>query len=162
MYQLGDYIQNGGSGSFLISYTPDLLSRADNSTTMRRFVCETAAGTLTLDTLHCYSTELSSLPGLPLEAEMTDASGLPVACRFRWLSGSGSFQIWDGSLNELVDTGATYINEDRALYWFDEPVDGVSEQLVLEILADEKDLTLATVTVTLQSENGCWLPVEVK
>jgi len=162
MYQLGDYIQNGGSGSFLISYTPGLLSLADDSTTMRRFTCKTAIGVFQLDTLRCYSPSLSSLPGLPLDAELTGTAGYPVPCRFRWVAGSGSFQIWDGAADSLINTGATYINQDRALYWFDEPVDGVTEVLTLEILSDTEDRTLASITVTLESANECWYPVEVK
>lgn len=158
LYQLGDYYQNGGYGSILVAYTPGLLLSADETVSMRRFTLETEAGTLWLDTLRRYAEQYSALPGLPLDAELTDAQGEPVPCRFRWTATGGSFLIWDGSLGELVNVGSTYINDGRPLYWMEEPVEGIDEILTLEILYKEEDATMATAQLRVVSGEDFWMP----
>lgn len=63
LYQLGDFLQNGGFGSIMALYTPGLLSMADNTVTLGRLSVQTDAGQLVLETLQYYSPERSSLPG---------------------------------------------------------------------------------------------------
>lgn len=156
LYQLGDFVQNGGYGSILTLYTPGLLQIADESVTLRRLTLETSAGTLRLDTLRSYSINLSPLPGLPLDTELTDASGAPIACRFRWTASNGRLLIWDGATGEIVNVGATYIGDGRALYWLDDPVEGVTERLSLEILHPTEDYSLASATLTVTAGRGGW------
>ena len=72
LYQLGDFLQNGGYGTIVAMYTPGMLSYANESVTVRRFEIATAAGRLTLETLRKFSPQYSSLPGLPLDTELSD------------------------------------------------------------------------------------------
>ncbi len=161
LYQLGDFLQNGGYGTIAAMYTPGLLAYADESVTIRRFDAATAAGTLTLETLRRYAPSYSSLPGLPLDTELNaPATGEPVGCRFRWTAASGMLMIWDG--NDVVQVGSTYISDGRPLYWFEQPVDGCTETLRLELLRADEDVTMATVTLTLTAQDGCWLPEVLK
>ena len=113
LYQLGDFLQNGGYGTIAAMYTPGMLSYADESVTVRRFEIETEAGKLTLETLRRFSPQYSSLPGLPLDTELCDAEGAPVGCRFRWTTTGGMLLIWDGS--EIVEVGSTFISDGRPL-----------------------------------------------
>lgn len=161
LYQLGDFLQNGGYGTIAAMYTPGLLAYADESVTIRRFDAATAAGTLTLETLRRYAPSYSSLPGLPLDTELNaPATGEPVGCRFRWTAASGMLMIWDG--NDVVQVGSTYISDGRPLYWFEQPVDDCTETLRLELLRADEDVTMATVTLTLTAQDGCWLPEVLK
>lgn len=158
LYQRGDFLQNGGYGTIAVMYTPGLLSMADESVTMRRFSVETGVGALWLETLHRYSVSYSPLPGLPLDTELLDAAGNAISCRFRWVAPDGSFLIWDGGVGEIINVGATYISDGRPLYWYAEPVDGVSEQLTLELLHPTEDQTLAVVALRVLAGPDFWSP----
>lgn len=160
LYQLGDFLQNGGYGTIAAMYTPGMLSYADESVTVRRFEIETAAGELTLETLRKFSPQYSSLPGLPLDTELCDETGAPVSCRFRWTTTGGMLLIWDGS--EIVEVGSTFISDGRPLYWREDPVDGYDETLRLELLAAQEDVVMATITLNARAEDGCWLPEVVE
>lgn len=158
LYQLGDFMQNGGFGTVAIIYTPGLLSRADESVTMRRLRAETSAGTVVLQTLHRYVPDTSPLPGLPLDVELQDVNGEVLPCRFRWIASDGSLVIWDGSMGQIDNVGATYINDGRAMYWSATPVDGIEETLRLEILSATEDVTLAHLSLRLLSGPNFWSP----
>lgn len=157
-YQLGDYLQNGGYGTIAILYSPDLLSIADPSVMVGRLSVQTEAGTLWLETLRQYSYSYSPLPGLPLDTDLLNDDGVSLVCRFRWLSTGGSFLIWDGSVGEAIDVGATYICDGRPLYWYEDPADGLAETLTLEILHATEDRKLAEVTLTVRAESSYWIP----
>ena len=157
-YQLGDYLQNGGYGTFWISYVPGLLSLADESVSIQRFRCATSAGTLQLTTLRKFSVTLSSLPGVPLDAELLDDSGYPVPCRFRYVAPCGSLLVWNGTTESVDNVGATYINQDQALYWYEEPAEGISETIRLEILSATEDQVLASLVISLESARDSWRP----
>lgn len=158
MYQLGDYLQNGGFGTIAVMYTPGLLGMADEAVTMRRFSSETSAGTLALETLRRYAQQYSPLPGLPLDVELTDGDGAPVPCRFRWVADDGSFFIWDGAAEQVVEVGATYIGDGEPLYWYAEPAEGIEATLSLEILEAEADTAMASVSLRLISGDDHWAP----
>lgn len=158
LYQLGDFLQNGGFGSIMALYTPGLLSMADNTVTLGRLSVQTNTGQLVLETLQYYSPERSSLPGLPLDTTITDAEGREVACRFRWIAPTGMLMVWDETAGQVVEVGATYISDGRPLYWFEEPAEGLTEELTLEILHAVEDRELARVTLRLRVQDGCWMP----
>lgn len=161
LYQLGDYLQNGGYGTIAVMYTPGLLGMADESITVRRLQLDTGAGSLTLETLRRYHQYHSSLPGLPLDVDLLDAEGEPVPCRFRWTASYGSFFVWDGTQGQVVDVGATYIWDGRPLYWFAEPVEDISETLELEILKEEEEVKLASASLTVVSGDEYWAPEDL-
>ncbi len=160
LYQIGDFLQNGGYGSIAILYTPGLLQVADESVSARRLVVETNAGDLTLQTLRSYSERYSPLPGLPLDAELTSPDGAAVACRFRWVAPIGSFFIWDGT--QVINVGATFISDGRPLYWYAEPAEGITEALTLHLLHPNEDTTLATVTLTVHAGADSWSPEDLQ
>lgn len=158
LYQRGDFMQNGGFGAIAVLYTPGLLSVADESVTMRRLQFDTEIGTISLETLHRYVPRSSPLPGLPLDVDLRGPGGDTVPCRFRWVASDGSLVIWDGSMGEIVNVGAQYINDGRALYWRADPVDGIEETLRLEILSESEDVMLASCTLTVLSGPDFWSP----
>lgn len=158
LYQLGDYLQNGGYGSIAVLYTPGLLSIADASVMLRRISYETGEGVLYLETLNRYSPASSTLPGLPLDVQYYDVDDTLTACRYRWVTSYGSLYIWDGMEGDIVNVGATYVNNGKPLYWFAEPVDGIAETLALEVLHPTEDRTLLTVTLTVRSGDNFWSP----
>ena len=163
LYQKGDFLQNGGYGSISIFYTPGLLSMADDSIPVRVFSAETDAGTLTLETLRRYVPAHSPLPGLPLDhVELVDADGNPVDCRYRWIVPYGSLFLWDGRNHEMVEVGASYINDGKPLFWSAEPVDGIEETIYLELLSATEDHALSSVTLTVISEADAWRPEGVE
>ena len=131
---------------------------ADNTVTLGRLSVQTDAGQLVLETLQYYSPERSSLPGLPLDTTITDAEGREVACRFRWIAPTGMLMVWDETAGQVVEVGATYISDGRPLYWFEEPAEGLTEELTLEILHAVEDRELARVTLRLRVQDGCWMP----
>lgn len=163
LYQLGDFMQNGGFGTMTIGYTSGGWGREDDPVAMRRFLLETPAGTLYLETLGQYEESYSPLPGLPLDTELMDENGAAVPCRFRWTATSGSFEIWDNAKGETVPVGITYTSEGEPLYWYEEPIDGIDEVLTLDILSEEDDtVPLATVKLTVRSENDAWKVEELE
>ena len=160
LYQLGDFLQNGGYGTIVAMYTPGMLSYANESVTVRRFEIATAAGRLTLETLRKFSPQYSSLPGLPLDTELSDETGAPVGCRFRWTTTGGMLLIWDG--DGVVAVGSTFVSDGRPLYWYEEPMEGCEETLRLEILDTAENTVMATIYPDVRSEDGCWIPGELK
>lgn len=158
MYQLGDYLQNGGYGSFVVLYAPGLLGVANEAVNMRRFEIKGDGSTMTLETLNRYVESYSPLPGLPLDVELTDNEGNLIPCRFRWTASGGTLLLWDGAQNELADVGATFINDGRPLYWYEEPFEGLEETLTLEILEADEDVLMVTVILKVVSGADYWSP----
>lgn len=159
MYQLGDFMQNGGFGTISILYAPGTLN-TDNTEaiTLRRYSVDTGAGVLWLDTLRRYAENYSPLPGLPLDTELLDEEDNPLPCRFRWTASDGAFLIWDGVQEEVVSVGATYVSDGRPLYWYAEPVEGTDALLTLELLYEMEDSTIASYTLTVVSGADYWAP----
>lgn len=162
LYQIGDFMQNGGFGSIAVMYTPGLLSVADPGTTARRLSVETGAGTIALSTLRRYVPELSPLPGLPLDIDLTDPGGSPVPCRFRYTASDGSFCYWDGTTGQMTDVGATVVGDGRTLYWSDAPAEGLETVLTFEMLRPDEDTSLATASLLLRAGPDYWAPEEMK
>lgn len=81
-----------------------------------------------------------------------------MACRFRWIAPTGMLMVWDETAGQVVEVGATYISDGRPLYWFEEPAEGLTEELTLEILHAVEDRELARVTLRLRVQDGCWMP----
>lgn len=157
MRQLGDYFQNGGYGSIVIDYTPGVLANADDTVSLHRISVEIDAGTVTLDTLRRYSATYSSLPGLPLEVEVVDAQGDLVPCRIRWTATDGTFLIWDGVRNDIVDVGNSYVGEGRLVYWQAEPYEGIEEALTLNVFNEEESEVLGTVAFFVFADADSWI-----
>lgn len=156
LYQLGDFVQNGGFGSIIVLYTPGLLGIADESVTIRRFTLETEAGTLLLETLRQYEEQYSPLPGLPLDVKLLDENGEPVDARFRWTATGGDFLVWDDT-REQVNEANSYVGDVSVpVYWYEEPYGGIEETLTLEVLTSGEDSILATATLLVRSGEESW------
>ena len=161
MYQLGDFFQNGGYGMIAAMYTPDLLEYAREEDTMIRLSLETPAGTLWVDTMRSYTPLDSAQPGLLLELSLTDAEGLPVACRFRYTASSGGFIAWDALRARNSDVGITLINDGRPCYRSDQPLTtdeyADSPVIALEVLGEDDDAqVLAAAHLTLTPSGTGW------
>ena len=162
LYQLGDYYQNGGYGMIAAMFTPNLLEDARPQDALLRLKKDLpGAHMLHIDTMRAYLPLDSSQPGLLLEAGVTDAQGLPVACRFRWRSGQGGFLVWDALLGRVVEVGNHYVNDGRPAYWSDQPITGVTPQepwiLQLEILDPlDDERTLGGAELALMPEGNGW------
>lgn len=158
LYQLGDFLQNGGFGTLSITYLPGLLGTVDESVSMRRFVAASDAGIVRLETLQRYVEAYSPLPGLPLDAEVVDERGRAVRCRLRWVASRGMLLLYDGPSGEMVEVGATYISDGRPLYWYSEPYPGDEAVLALEILHEQDDVTMGLLALKIVSGDGYWMP----
>lgn len=162
LYQIGDFMQNGGYGTIAVMYTPGLLSAADPGTTATRLSLVTGAGTVTVWTLRHFDADLSTLPGLPLDAELTGPDGGALPCRFRWSASQGSLMYWDGVRGEITEVGATVVGDGRALYWWAEPAEGAEAALTLELLDINEDNALAAVTIVIRATEQTWTPEEIR
>lgn len=158
---LATSFQNGGYGMIAAMYTPDLLEYAREEDTMIRLSLETPAGTLWVDTMRSYTPLDSAQPGLLLELSLTDAEGLPVACRFRYTASSGGFIAWDALRARNSDVGITLINDGRPCYWSDQPLTtdeyADSPVIALEVLGEDDDAqVLAAAHLTLTPSGTGW------
>lgn len=158
LYQLGDFIQNGGFGSISVSYAPGMMETVDAAVAMRRFSLQLEDGLLVLETLRRYLEQYSPLPGLPLDAELLGDEGAAVPCRFRWTASSGILLFWDGAVAETVEVGATYISDGRPLYWYALPQEDGHATLTLDLLHETEDTTLGVATLSLVSDGEAWMP----
>lgn len=76
--QLGDYFQNGGYGSILISYMPGALGYTREEDTLLSLSAAFDGGRLELMTMRRYTPGDSTLSGLMLTPSVLDESGAPM------------------------------------------------------------------------------------
>lgn len=162
MYQLGDFVQNGGYGMIAAMYTPDLLEYAREEDTMLRLRADNGEYTLHLDTMRRYTPLDTTLPGLLLESSVTDAAGQPVTCRIRLTASQGGFCAYDALAQRYTEVGVSIINDGRACYWSDQPITDETSApdviITLEMLGMEDDSTvLASATLTLTPSGTGWM-----
>ena len=161
LYQLGDYYQNGGSGMIAAMFSPGLLAEVRPQDSLLRLQKEFPLGTLRVDTMGAYSPLDGSMPGLLLEASLTDKEGLPVLCRFRWSCDQGGFSTWDALSGKVVDVGVEYINDGRPAYWSDQPITGDASGMLwnirLEILSlNDDSRVLGNASLLLTPAGSGW------
>ena len=162
MYQLGDFVQNGGYGMIAAMYTPDLLEYAREEDTMLRLRAEKGEYTLHLDTMRRYTPLDTTLPGLLLESSVTDASSQPVTCRIRLTASQGGFCAYDALAHRYADVGVSIINDGRACYWSDQPITDETSApdvvITLEVLDEHDDgIVLAQAQLTLTPAGTGWM-----
>ena len=160
-YQLGDYYQNGGSGMIAAMFTPGLLAQVRPQDSMLRLKKEFPIGMLRVDTMGAYSPLDGCMPGLLLEASLTDERGLPVQCRFRWACDQGRFSAWDALSGKMVEVGIAYINDGRPAYWSDQPIVGDASgafwRIEVEILPpDDDSRVLGSAELVLTPSGSGW------
>lgn len=161
-FQWGDFYQNGGYGTISAMFSPNILELARPEDKMLRLQKELPIGTLQVDTMSGYSPLDSALPGLFLEAVVTDSQGLPLVCRFRWHSAQGGFSTWDAMDGKVADVGNTYINDGRPAYWSDQPVTAARANaawsIQVEILDPYDDaVVLGSAELVLTPNGSGWI-----
>ena len=140
MYQLGDYYQNGGSGTIAAMFNPGLLAEVRPQDSLLRLRKEFPNGILRVDTMAAYFPLDTIMPGLWLEAAFFDAKGLPVRSLFRWRCEQGGFSTWDALNGKVADVGNKCINDGRPIYWSDQPIIGEASgvwRIELDIVAPD-------------------------
>lgn len=161
MYQLGDFIQNGGYGMIAAMYTPDLLQYAREEDTLLRLSVTKGDYTLSVDTMRRYTPLDSALPGLVLESTLTDGAGLPVTATIRYTASEGGFNAWDALLMIYSDVGTTITNDGRAIYWSDQPLtdDTYAPEILLhiEVMAQDGATLLMQADLTLKPSGTGWV-----
>lgn len=162
MYQLGDFVQNGGYGMIAAMYTPDLLEYAREEDTMLRLSVQKGDYTLRVDTMRRYTPLDTILPGLLLESSVTDAAGQPVTCRLQLSASQGGFSAYDAMAQHYVDVGVSIINDGRACYWSDQPITDETTApdvvITLEMLDElDESKVLLTATLTLTPSGTGWM-----
>ena len=106
--QMGDFYQNGGYGSILVSYMPGLLTYVREEDTYMTLSAELGGGcVMELSTMRRYTPQDSSLPGLMLTLSVTDAQGMPVDAQYTFTATGGVFVKWDAMLGAYVTMGAS-------------------------------------------------------
>ncbi|MBP3428848.1 MAG: hypothetical protein J6M47_11415 [Clostridia bacterium] len=106
--QMGDFYQNGGYGSILVSYMPGLLTYVREEDTYMTLSAELGGGcVMELSTMRRYTPQDSSLPGLMLTLSVTDAQGMPVDAQYTFTATGGVFLKWDAMLGAYVTLGAS-------------------------------------------------------
>lgn len=162
MYQLGDFVQNGGYGMIAAMYTPDLLDYAREEDTMLRLRVQKAEYTLQLDTMRRYTPLDTTLPGLLLEASVSDENGQPVTCRLRMSASQGGFSAYDALSRRYQNVGVSIVNDGRACYWSDQPITDETSAPDVLIFIEALDITddssvLFSALLTLTPSGTGWM-----
>ena len=76
--QLGDFFQNGGYGSILVSYLPGALGYTREEDTLLNLSAAFEGGRLDVMTMRRYTPGDSTLSGLMLTPSVADADGAPM------------------------------------------------------------------------------------
>lgn len=136
--QMGDFFQNGGYGSILANYTPGVLSYARAEETSLTLRAALAGGqTLEILTMRRYTPRDSSLSGLMLTMNVTDADGLPQDVDYSLKSSGGVFLKWDQLAGAYVSVGATAHSDGETVVWSDQtPSEGAKNPVITIELSD--------------------------
>ena len=118
--QLGDYFQNGGYGSILISYMPGALGYTREEDTLLSLSAAFDGGRLELMTMRRYTPGDSTLSGLMLTPSVLDESGAPMDAHYVLSATSGVFMKWDALLGTYVTVGTTAESDGETVVWSDQ------------------------------------------
>lgn len=100
--QLGDFFQNGGYGSILVSYLPGALGYTREEDTLLNLSAAFEGGRLDVMTMRRYTPGDSTLSGLMLTPSVADADGAPMDAHYTLSATSGIFMKWDALLGTYV------------------------------------------------------------
>ena len=155
--QMGDFYQNGGYGSMLISYMPGVLDLAREEETIATLRCALSGGyTLELLTMRRYTPQDSSLPGLMLTLSLEDAQGMPVEATYTLGSSTGVFLKWDAMAGAYATIGASAAGDGETLVWSGQtPLPGAKNPVItiaMVDLATEQTLPGAVLELTVEGE----------
>ena len=123
--QLGDYFQNGGYGSILISYMPGALGYTREEDTLLSLSAAFDGGRLELMTMRRYTPGDSTLSGLMLTPSVLDESGAPMDAHY--------------VLRTYVTVGATAESDGETIVWSDQTPAADAKDPVLTLLISRTD-----------------------
>jgi len=150
--QMGDFFQNGGYGSILANYLPGVLGYVREEDTLLQLSAGFEDGsTLYVDTMQRYTPQDSSLSGLMLTMNMTDADGLPANVHFSLSGTSGVFLKWDALMGAYMSVGATAESDGETVVWSDQtPIDGAKNPtLTITAIDAQTKETLRSASLVL-------------
>ena len=154
--QMGDFFQNGGYGSILANYMPGVLGYIREEETLLQLSCPVHGGTLYVDTMRRYTPQDSSLSGLMLTMNMTDADGLPANVHFSLSGTSGVFLKWDALMGAYMSVGATAESDGETVVWSDQtPIDGAKDPELTIAVTDtqtQEEVCAATLLLTVDGD----------
>lgn len=136
--QMGDFYQNGGYGSVLVSYMPGMLSYVREEDTLLVLTAQLEGGyRLEAATMRRYTPENSSLSGLLLTLSVYDAGGMPVDAQFTFTSTSGVFLKWDALMGSYTTIGASATSGGETVVFSDQtPVPDAKNPVISIGIAD--------------------------
>ncbi len=137
--QLGDYFQNGGYGSILISYMPGALGYTREEDTLMNLSAAFDGGRLELMTMRRYTPGDTTLSGLMLTPSVADESGAPVDVHYALSATSGVFMKWDALLGTYVTVGATAESDGETVVWSDQTPAADAKDPVITLLVSRAD-----------------------
>lgn len=137
--QLGDYFQNGGYGSILISYMPGALGYTREEDTLLNLSAAFDGGRLELMTMRRYTPGDSTLSGLMLTPSVVDANGTPMDVHYALSATSGVFMKWDALLGTYVTVGATAESDGETVVWSDQTPAADAKDPVITLLVSRAD-----------------------
>ena len=149
--QMGDFFQNGGYGSILANYMPGVLGYVREEETLLQLSASVPGGTLYVDTMRRYTPQDTSLSGLMLTMNMTDADGLPANVHFSLSGTSGVFLKWDALMGAYMSVGATAESDGETVVWSDQtPIDGAKNPtLTITAIDAQTQETLRSASLVL-------------
>ncbi len=137
--QLGDYFQNGGYGSILISYMPGALSYTREEDTLLSLSAAFDGGKLELMTMRRYTPGDTTLSGLMLTPTVTDESGAPIDAHYALSATSGVFMKWDALLGTYVTVGATAESDGETVVWSNQTPAADAKDPMITLLVTRAD-----------------------
>ena len=155
--QMGDFFQNGGYGSIRANYTPGVLGYARAEETTITLSAQLMGGeVLEVLTMRRYTPRDSSLSGLMLTMNLTDADGVPLDVSYALKSTSGVFLKWDQISGTYVSVGATAVSEGETVVWSAQtPSEGAQSPVLTIEITDaqtESVITGAQLMLAVQAD----------
>ena len=157
--QLGDYFQNGGYGSILISYMPGALGYTREEDTLMNLSAAFDGGRLELMTMRRYTPGDTTLSGLMLTPSAEDGSGAPMDVHYALSATSGVFMKWDALLGTYVTVGATAESDGETVVWSNQTPAADAKDPVITLLVSRADdqTTLAEAELMLHVDGEGYL-----
>ena len=157
--QLGDFFQNGGYGSILVSYLPGALGYTREEDTLLNLSAAFDGGRLELLTMRRYTPGDSTLSGLMLTPSVADAGGAPMDVHYTLSATSGMFMKWDALLGTYVTVGTTAESDGETVVWSDQTPAADAKDPVISITLTRADIqtTLAEAELLLHVDGEGYL-----
>ena len=157
--QLGDFFQNGGYGSILVSYLPGALGYTREEDTLLNLSAAFEGGRLDVMTMRRYTPGDSTLSGLMLTPSVADADGAPMDAHYTLSATSGIFMKWDALLGTYVTVGTTAESDGETIVWSDQTPAADAKDPVISIALTQAgaQTTLAEAKLLLRVDGEGYL-----